>query len=236
MNYTKKYDETINFIQVGACDGNWMESNDPLQKLLLQSNHWHGVMMEPVPFLFDKLTVSVAKHIPNYQSRIHLLNAALSDVNDWQTFYVVNEKFAKELPHETHALKFQISSFDKQHIIKHLAVKKARGELSGNVDDYIDSIKVRSMTPDKVIEEFGKSTLAGRDGSIDMLLIDAEGFDYVILQSFMKMLSIRPQIIIYENLHLKKNEKTESEEFLHDFGYLTFVCGWNTLAVRVSDF
>jgi len=203
----KKHGETINFVQVGACDGNWMESNDPLQKLLLQSNHWHGVLMEPVPFLFEKLKTNVQKHIPNYDTRIYLLNAALSDTNDWQTFYIVNEKFAKELPHETHALKYQISSFDKQHIMKHLIVKKNKGELSLPVEDYIDSIKVRSVTPDAVIKEFERSKIAVRDASIDLLLIDAEGFDYVILQSFMKILNIRPPIIVYENLHLKDNEK-----------------------------
>ena len=128
----KDSNEIVNFIQVGACDGDWTSSNDPIQKLLLRASHWRGVMMEPVPYLFSKLEKSIEKSyetnfgISDYSSRVFLLNAALSDRNGDQKFYTVNDNFAKEMPHETHALKYQIGSFDKQHIIKHLKVKKDR--------------------------------------------------------------------------------------------------------------
>ncbi len=92
---------------------------------MLHSTHWHGVSMEPVPFLFEKLTLAI-QTLPEWDKRIYLLNAALSDHNGEQTFYVVNDKFAKEKPDETHALKYQISSFDKNHIYKHLIKLRRR--------------------------------------------------------------------------------------------------------------
>ena len=91
------------------------------------------------------------------------------------------------------------------------------------------------MTPDNVVLEFFESKIAGRDGTIDILLIDAEGYDLVVLQSFMKIPEIRPSIIIYENLHLKTNEVQEAEQLLTSYGYMVFKVGWNTMGVRVAE-
>jgi len=234
-NLYSDWNEGVNFIQVGACDGEFVASNDPIQKLLTKSNHWNGVMMEPVPFLFEKLETAVHKHVPNWQERVHLMNAALSDHNGPQPFYIVNEKFALEKPDETHALKYQIGSFDKNHIVKHLIKLHRRGELKEEVDAYIKTIYVEGKTPDKVVEDFETSGKMHRDAKVDLLLIDAEGYDLMVLKSFMAISHIRPLIIYYENLHLKEPEKEEAEKLLQSYGYITWPAGWNTMAVRVCD-
>ncbi len=69
----------INFVQIGACDGNWKASNDPIQRFILQNQNWHGVMLEPVPYLFDTLATNIYKSIPDWTNRIVPINAALSD-------------------------------------------------------------------------------------------------------------------------------------------------------------
>ena len=90
--------------------------------------------------------------------------------------------------------------------------------MSEELDHYIDGIQVRAMTPDRVVSEFYESSIAGRDGTVDILLIDAEGYDLVVLQSFMQIPEIRPSIIVYENLHLKTFEVKDAETLLRSFG------------------
>ena len=114
-------------------------------------------------------------------------------------------------------------------------MKCEKGQLSQDLDHYISPIDVRAMTPDAVVSEFYDTNIAGRDGTIDILLIDAEGYDLVVLQSFMNIPEIRPSVIIYENLHLKSHEKTEAEQLLQSYGYMMFKVGWNTMGVRVSE-
>lgn len=74
--YSSLQDSEVNFIQIGACDGNWQQSNDPIQKLVLSKPNWHGVMMEPVPYLFDTLKQNIAKDVVEYEHRIVAVNAA----------------------------------------------------------------------------------------------------------------------------------------------------------------
>ena len=69
---------------------------------------------------------------------MYLMNSALGDINGNQDFYIVNDKFADEKPDETHALKYQISSFDKNHIVKHLL------KLHRRVNVYIVHIVVQT--------------------------------------------------------------------------------------------
>ena len=116
----------VNFVQIGACDGNWEQSNDPIQKFILQNKEWHGVMLEPVPSIYETLKVNIEKSIKDWTERIVAINAALSDHDGFQTFYVVNKHFGEEMPNESHALKFQIGSFNKDHVVKHLKVKRER--------------------------------------------------------------------------------------------------------------
>ena len=123
-----QHETGINFVQIGACDGDFSQSNDPIQKFILSKRDWHGVMLEPVPYLFEKLKTNIAKSIPDWEKRIVPINAALSDHDGSQLFYIVNPHFAEEMPDETHALKHQIGSFNKHHIIKHLKIKRERVE------------------------------------------------------------------------------------------------------------
>ncbi|ETO29869.1 Methyltransferase FkbM [Reticulomyxa filosa] len=228
------YGEGVNFIQVGACDGEFLASNDPIQKLL-QKENWHGVLMEPVPYLFEKLKKNVDSQMFKYKERLYLMNAALSDNDGQQTFYIVNEKFAQEKPDETHALKHQIGSFNKNHIVKHLIKLRRRNELKLEVEDYIQPIGVRSATPGTVVREFFQSGLAVRNGNIDVLLIDAEGYDFVVLKSFMNMPSLKPLIVIYENLHLSEADQISAEALLTSFGYSVWPVGWNSIGVKIAD-
>ncbi len=81
------------------------------------------------------------------------------------------------MPNETHALKFQIGSFNKGHIEKHLKIKRERGQLSHELDYYIDGINVTTLSAMSVVKKYKQSGKIVRDGSIDVLTIDAEGYE-----------------------------------------------------------
>jgi hypothetical protein len=49
-NLSKHYSEII-FLQIGSNDG---VSGDPLN-FFINNYNWHGVLVEPIPFLFDQL-------------------------------------------------------------------------------------------------------------------------------------------------------------------------------------
>ena len=233
--YNEWEGSSVNFVQIGACDGNWRASNDPIQRLILTKPEWHGVMMEPVPSLFQTLTANIDKEVVQHRHRIIPINAALSDEDGEQPFFVVNSKFAEEAPEQGHALKHQIGSFKKEHILKHLVKLKDKGQLKEDLDDYIDQINVQSMTPNLVIQRFKESGKAARDGSVDVLIIDAEGFDLVVLQKFMEDTSIRPLLLIYESLHLNPEQTERAQALLKSNGYLHFLSGWNSFGVRVAN-
>jgi len=113
---------------------------------------------------------------------------------------------------------------------------RRRNELQYDVDYYIDSLSVRSVTPDSVVREFTQSKLAVRNGTIDVLLIDAEGYDLVILRSFMKISQVRPAIVIYENLHLSNTDQEQAKNLLVEFGYSVWPVLWNSIGVKIADF
>ncbi len=65
-----------------------------------------------------------------------------------------------------------------------------------------------------VVKTYKQSGEIVRDGSIDVLTIDAEGYDFVVLKGFLVNTTIRPLIIIYENLHLSADDKKNATTIL----------------------
>lgn len=97
-----------------------------------------------------------------------------------------------------YGLSFEIATLDKNHILKH-----GRGE------EGIVEIKVPSLT---INELFEKHNLK----EIDILFIDAEGFDHEILKSIdYNKYSIKH--LYFENLHLRNRKETES--FIESKGF-----------------
>ena len=60
----------VNFIQVPSNDG---VTGDPIN-CFVNNNNWHGVLVEPIPFLFEKLKINYDQRKENLQ----FLNCAVS--------------------------------------------------------------------------------------------------------------------------------------------------------------
>src|SRR5262245_12222347 len=62
----------VTFVQIGAYDG---VAGDPIRSLVLESNGWRGVMVEPQPSAFNRLR----RNYSDQASRLTFLNVAISD-------------------------------------------------------------------------------------------------------------------------------------------------------------
>lgn len=185
--------KNVFFVQVGAMDG---VSFDPIHNLVKQYS-WRGILVEPLPDHFASLKES-------YSGVENLVfeNVAISQEQGRQAFYRINaEKAANDgLPDWVKG----ISSFDKQHLVNHES-------FHAGISEYIEELSVETTTLPKLLQ---KNEVA----RIDILQIDAEGYDYKIF-SQLDFEYFKPKIINLEFARLAQNEKNAVLEALFELGY-----------------
>lgn len=109
----------VNFIQVGSNDG---VTGDPIN-CFVNNYNWQGVLVEPIPFLFEKLKINYDQRKENLQ----FLNCAVSaEEEKYKQIYVIDEKYRNILPDWY----YQLGSFYREVLYHH--------EIP-NVDNYIVS-------------------------------------------------------------------------------------------------
>lgn len=199
--------ESVFFVQVGANDG---YNNDCLHSFIITNKNWNGILIEPVKFIFDQLKETYAIVQDN---RLIFENVAISSTGGSQSFYYVapnaNEK--EEFP--IHC--YQLGSFDKQHILKHL---------QGRLAPYIIEEKIETATISEVLNRNNVSCL-------DLLHIDVEGYDFKVL-STLDFSAYPPKMIIYEHKHLTEEEYRMARSLLAKHQYAITEYKENTLALR----
>jgi len=186
--------KNIYFVQVGANNG-----IDRFTDFRMKYD-WSGILIEPQKHVFDELKTN-----NKWDKNVYFENSAISEYDDIKTLYKLS---VSESWWAT-----GIASFDKSNILKHLQ--------EGYLDAYSkkDGIKIEGDPEKYIIEEkvncISFNTLKNKYNikEIDLLIIDTEGHDYKVLKSF-NINKIRPSIIIYEFVHLPKNEFKESIKLL----------------------
>jgi len=165
------------FVQIGSNDG---KSNDPLHDLLVANPSSVSLLVEPVPWLFERLKANYANQ-PNAKFE----NAAIAEGSPGQkAFYYLSAAAKKALP-ELPPWFDQIGSFDRTHIFKHLGQE---------VEPYIISSVFPTLPFESLIQKHGIKR-------IDVLHIDAEGYDWEIL-SQVDLVLHPPMVILFEHVHL----------------------------------
>ncbi len=112
-----------------------------------------------------------------------------------------------------------IASFDKGHLLKYVS------------EDCIEQEEVETISMNSLIKEYGIQTL-------DLLIIDTEGYDYEIIKQF-PFNQLQPKIIQFE--HGRSAEimsKKQLQELLHvllNFNYLFHVNGYDVIAWQIND-
>jgi FkbM family methyltransferase len=184
-------DSDFFFVQVGSNDG---VSGDPIHKFIVQY-HWRGLLIEPIPYLYKKLMAVYA-----HQSNLFFERVAIDREPGEKHFYYIRSAggSAKMAWYE------KLGSFDKEHLVKHRA----------KIPDF-DKRLVEATVPCVTLEMlFAKHRIA----KINLLHIDAEGYDYEIIKTI-PFSEIKPQMILYENKHLSQSDKAACKELLKSHGY-----------------
>lgn len=192
------------FIQVGAYDG---ATNDPLLGVAV-AHGWRGVLLEPQPRAFAKLKALYSGH-----PQFFLKCAALGATCEPRMLYSIRN--TPGLPDWA----YQISSFDRSHVLK-----SQRYLPDFDIESLIEVEKVPCITFERILDEVGPE-------SIDVLQIDAEGFDYEVLKLF-GIGKRLPAIVSFEHLHLSMSDWNSAVKLLADNGYRVGKSNFDTIAFR----
>ena len=132
-------------------------------------------MVEPIKENFIDLKL-------NYkgQNNIFFENSAISVNNEINFLFKVDEQKLKLYDEHIKG----ITSFNKSHLLKH-----------GVSKFHITTEKVNSISFNELIKKYSIENL-------DLLMIDAEGYDGDIIIDFLLNSSLRP-LIVFEYLHIK---------------------------------
>jgi len=193
--FADAYPEAV-FVEIGANDG---EQHDFLRPLVL-SHAWRGVIVEPVPYVFERL-------VTNYAGRDGLMleNVAVAPQDEQRPFFhlaPVADPEVEGLPRWYDG----IGSFSREEVLSHAA----------QIPD-IESRIVCTEVPGVSFD-----TLCGRHGldHVDLVLIDTEGYDWEIVKSI-DFANRRPRLLVYEHYHLGPEERRACGDHLRRLGYET---------------
>ena len=179
------------FIQIGANDG---LTGDPLQGLLAApGSRWRGVMVEPVAHLFTQLC---ERYGPRRGLRFE--HAAIGEEDGTTAIHRIRTECGDPLWLE------QLASLDRE------VLRRNAGQF-GDFADRIVSEDVACLTVSTLLQRHHIQ-------SLDLLLIDAEGWDWRILRQF-DLARLQPKLILYEHQHLSSGEHSDAHDFLARHGY-----------------
>lgn len=211
--YSREHDDFV-FIQIGANDG---FSADPIHPFI-KRDRWSGVLIEPQHAVFHVLRQVYVNH-PN----LKLINAALDREPGFRTLYgiaVSDSRWATGL-----------ASFDKETLLGHICsgyvaerMRMENRRLPGRIEDYIDETVVKTVSFHEVLQTLGLER-------VDLLQIDAEGFDAQIIDMF-PFEDVLPTFINFEHLHLQEEESTRILSVLAERGYNCLRQGSDTFCVH----
>ncbi len=187
------------FVKVGANDG---ISGDPCSDILLANTNWRGLLIEPVPYCFDRLKA-------NFQDsqRFCLEQVAIGAPAGHTSFYYVGQRANQSLSGLPEWFD-QLGSFDRNHIVKHL---------NGRLEPFTIECKVEVCPLSDVLAR-------NRIREVHLLHVDAEGHDYEVLKT-LDFAQHTPLSIFVEHRHLSSAQKAEMLRLLHKHRYSVRDCG-----------
>ncbi len=181
---------------------NRAEVNDPiLRQIVLRG--WRGILIEPQLAPLANLKQAL-RHFPG----LVFENIAVAERPGEKDFFSI------EKTSDSPAWIYQVSSF-KAEVTSKVATHLPQAS--------INKTSIPCTTLNLLLEKHQVQ-------SLDVLLIDTEGYDAKILQSF-DLHRYQPRLICYEHFHLNPDEKVDTEKHLQKYGYSTQENGYDTVAV-----
>ena len=147
-----------------------------------------------MPWLFEQF-------VANYEgvSGLRFFQVAIGSGEGTMTMYSVEPR------PEDPAWVMQLTSFDREVVMSH------SGDLP-ELESRIFTVEVESRTVASLIAEAALT-------KVDLLHIDAEGFDDQIIRDLPLTASWAPQFLIFEKKHLSRTRSSEVRRLLRRAGY-----------------
>ncbi len=197
------------FVEIGANDG---DQHDHLRPLIVDRG-WRGVMVEPVPFVFERLSRNYAS-----LAGVALERAAIADRDGARPFYHLAEVPNRErvgLPQWYDG----IGSFSREAVLDH-------GRLIPDIGERLVETEVPCLTLDSLCAKH-------EIDRIDLLLVDVEGYDYELLRHI-DFVVHRPALVVYEHYHLAAPDRLACRRLMNTAGYETMSEGFDTWCLRAG--
>ena len=186
----ERHDSRITFLQIGGNDG---KRGDPVNSFCKRFS-WKGVIAEPVPEYFEKLS-------REYQDSagVYCENVAISSKSGEMTIYFVPfSEVPSEKPWEQ-----GLASLDREHLLQ-----------NGVGQDRIREATVPVLSVSNLLDRYKAINLS-------LVVIDVEGHEAEILNSFPWEDTV-PECVVFESKHLSDDEHLKAAEMLKKFGYSNF--------------
>lgn len=209
-DYLKASNKEFNFIQIGAHDGEWC---DPINRYIKQY-HWHGLLVEPQLNAFKKLVENYSNEPQLKFENALILNQNKTDVS----LYTVRHEDGNEALFKL----AYMARLDRASLVRELSNFGLQ-----NADSLVEEIKVPALTIPTLLKKHNLQTL-------DLLVIDTEGYDFEILKMF-DLNAIKPAIIQLEIVHLSAEDKDACLAHLASHGYRTATVAFDVIAYLQAD-
>lgn len=193
----------LTFVQIGSNDG---VIHDPIHEVV-RTCGWRGVLVEPLPVYFRKLVANYAG-VPN----LVFENVAIGANNGTATMYSVDPR-----PGDPYWVEL-VSSFRKEVILSH-------GPVLADVGNRLVEAQVETITLPSLVSRHGLE-------SIDLLHIDAEGYDFEILKQIDFSAPWAPSYIMFEKEHFDSRSYKTAKRMLRAGGYRCIDMWPDALAFR----
>lgn len=178
------------FVQIGANDG---RSNDPFFQILCSNPSWSALLVEPIPAIFERLKINYAGR-PNTK----FVNAAITgELPAEKAFYYLSDAAKLALP-ELPPYYDQLGSFSRDHIVKHFGQQ---------IEPFIVNTVFPTFSLPYLLE-------TNHVEKLDVLHIDAEGYDWDILNQ-LDLQRYSPLVILFEHAHLSMEVLDEAKRKLN---------------------
>jgi FkbM family methyltransferase len=191
----------VSFVQIGANDG---VKNDPVHAFI-KKYHWSGILVEPLPELMEKLKIAYTG-----SGQLIFENVGIAGRQGVMDFYFLPKQYQ-----DPDWLQ-QIGTFDRNAILLNLE----------NFPQLLDKIETRQIKTVTLKELMDKNKMS----KTDLLIIDAEGFEYKIL-SQLDQLKEKPSYILFEWGCMNETDQHALYGFLQSQLYRLYSSGGDILAV-----
>jgi FkbM family methyltransferase len=199
----------VYFIQVGSNNG---LTGDPIYPFIQQYG-WMGVLVEPVPYLFEELK----KNYQSYAGSLIFENSAIAHQDGQLPFYRLQKSDKADLP----VWYDQLGSFNKEVVWRHRSAIPHFDELV--MEDTVSAIRFETL-----VSKHGIS-------KADLLHIDTEGYDYEVLKgtSFEKL---GIELVMFEHVHLSDVDYRGALQLLRKHGFVYGIKHSDTIGVKKDLF